>query len=175
MPSAPACIKARAPSARNTATCSNVAERNTTRAISIPRPGLLLIPWAISDTATDKQAAATGEDAKALAAEKPGAAAPPAPAAAKAKKDAAPAGQWTRIFPSRRAGIVAFNLKPDKNGNVAFDAASLGDRQFIQVVAVDSDSASTRHYIVAEKQLTLRDLRLADDSTRSSTSADKTA
>jgi hypothetical protein len=130
----------------------------------LPRPGLLLNPWAISDTQTDKQNAAAGEDAKAMTAEKPAAAAPPAPAAdARSKKDAAPAGPMDPDLSFLTGpGAVAFNLKPDKDGNVAIDAASLGDRQFIRVVAVDSDSAAARDFTLPAQKLTLRDLRLAD-------------
>ncbi len=129
----------------------------------LPRPGLLLNPWAISDTATDKQNAAAGEDARAMQAEKPAAAAAPAPAENRAKKDAAPAGPMDPDLSFLAApGAVAFNLKPDKDGNVAIDAASLGDRQLIRVVAVDSDSAAARDFTLPAQQLTLRDLRLAD-------------
>ena len=59
----------------------------------LPRPGLLLNPWAISDTQTERQSAAAGEDAAAMAAEKPASAAPPAPSESRqAKNEMAPGG-----------------------------------------------------------------------------------
>jgi len=129
----------------------------------LPRPGLLLNPWAISDTATDKQNAAAGEDARAMTAEKPAAAAAPAPGADRAKKDAGQAGPMDPDLSFLAApGAVALNLKPDKDGNVVIDAASLGDRQMLRVVAVDSDSAAVRDFTLPSQKLTLRDLRLAD-------------
>ena len=60
-----------------------------------------------------------------------------------------------------QAGGISFNLTPDKDGNVMIDAAALGDRQFIRVLAVDSDSAVVRDFPLPAQQLVLQDLRLA--------------
>lgn len=129
----------------------------------LPRPGLLLNPWAISDTQTDRQNAAAGEDAKAMTPEKPGSAAPPAPKVAGEKDRAAPAGPMDPDLSFLAAqGAVAFNLRPDKDGNVTIDAASLGDRQMIRIVAVDGDSAAVRDFTLPAQNLVLRDLRLTD-------------
>jgi hypothetical protein len=130
----------------------------------LPRPGLLLNPWAISDTQTDKQNAAAGEDAKAMTAEKAGAPAAAAPGQAdRAKKQAAPANPMDPDLSFLATqGAVAFNLRPDKEGNVIIDAASLGDRQMIRVIAVDSDSAAARDFTLPAQKLTMKDLRLAD-------------
>ena len=130
----------------------------------LPRPGLLLNPWAISDTATAKQTAASGDSAKAMAADKPGAPAAPAPINnAPAKEGGQSVGPMDPDLSFMGTpGAVAFNLKPDKDGNVAIDVASLADRQFIRVIAVDSDSAAARDFTLPEQKLKLRDLRLTD-------------
>ncbi|HEX2749281.1 MAG TPA: hypothetical protein VHM91_14835, partial [Verrucomicrobiales bacterium] len=130
----------------------------------LARPGLLLNPWAISDTVTEKKNAAPGTDPAAMMPERAGApATPPAPSAK-------PAGQNAQAAVSMEpdlsflaaAGPVAWNLRPDKDGNVAVDAAALGDRQFIRVVAIDSDSAAARDFSLPAPKLQLRDQRLND-------------
>jgi hypothetical protein len=129
----------------------------------LPRPGLLLNPWAISDTATQRQDAAAGEDAAPMIAEKPAAAAAPAPTDAAAKKMEAQAGPMDPDLSFLGTpGAVAFNLKPDKDGNVIIDAATLGDRQMIRIVAINSDSTAQRDFTLPQQKLILRDLRLAD-------------
>ena len=129
----------------------------------LPRPGLLLNPWAISDTATQRQDAAAGEDAAPMVAEKPAAAAAPAPMDAAAKRLAEQAGPMDPDLSFLATpGAVAFNLKPDKDGNVIIDAATLGDRQMIRIVAIDSDSTAQRDFTLPQQKLTLRDLRLTD-------------
>ena len=128
----------------------------------LPRPGLLLNPWAIADTVTERQVAQAGEDAAAMTAEKAGAASAPAPGAAMAKKDEAAAGPMDPDLSFLgMQGAVAYNLRPDKDGNVAIDGAALGDRQFVRIVAVDADSAVVRDFALPAKPLALKDLRLS--------------
>lgn len=127
------------------------------------RPGLLLNPWSIADTVTAKQQAAAGEDAKAMDAERPASAAAPAPTTAEAKKDAsAPVPMEADLSFLGLPGTVSFNLRPDKDGRVAIDAALLADRQMVRVVAVGSDSAAVRDFVLPSQPLALRDIRLTD-------------
>lgn len=129
----------------------------------LPRPGLLLNPWAIADTVTERQVAQAGEEAAAMTAEKPGlVTASSAVDRASAKKDEAAAGPMDPDLSFLgMQGAMAYNLRPDKDGNVAIDAAALGDRQFVRIVAVDADSAVVRDFPMAAKPLALKDLRLS--------------
>jgi hypothetical protein len=129
----------------------------------LTRPGLLLNPWSIADTVTGKQQAAAGEDAVAMDAERPASAAAPAPTAADAKKDASlPVPMEADLSFLGMPGMVSINLRPDKDGRVAIDAALLADRQMVRVMAVGSDSAAVRDFILPTPPLALRDIRLTD-------------
>ncbi|HWB04601.1 MAG TPA: hypothetical protein VG796_16350 [Verrucomicrobiales bacterium] len=129
----------------------------------LPKPGLLLNPWAISDTKTEKKNAARGEDAAAMTPERPAAPATPPPAAKPAEQNAQAAiSMEPDLSFLGLPAPVALNLRPDKDGNVVLDLAALGDRQFIRIVAVDSDSAATRDFSLQAPKLQLRERRLTD-------------
>lgn len=131
----------------------------------LAKPGLLLNPWAISDTKTETREAEQGE-----------APAPAAPETAaklmgrRERADATGAMGGVRApegAPSRdlsflaRQGAAAVNLKPDANGFVTVNAAAIGHGQFVRVVAVSSDSAAVRNFALPAVPLQTRDLRLS--------------
>ncbi|MES2708459.1 MAG: hypothetical protein V4726_17840 [Verrucomicrobiota bacterium] len=139
----------------------------------LPRPGLLLNPWVIASTSTDKQEAAAGEALQAMRPEKQ--------SAVKRKEGSGSGGYAVADELAASAGTVksrmadespdlsflaqpgatAFNLKPDAKGDIRIAAAALGHGQIIRVLAVSGDSAAMRDFTVPEKPLLTKDLRLA--------------
>jgi hypothetical protein len=132
----------------------------------LPRPGLLLNPWAVQDTSTGMDEAALGEEFRRQA---DGAVAAGTRMERKsvsdAKKDAEkakaanPSGPSSMNFLSQ-PGATLWNLTPDKNGVVTVKLADLKDRQFIRILAVDQDSAVLRDISLADAGTKLRDLTL---------------
>ncbi|MDB6070000.1 MAG: hypothetical protein JWL81_1171, partial [Verrucomicrobiales bacterium] len=160
-----------------------VLERQSLQAFAgnlLPRPGLLLNPWAIADTTTETQVAAEGEALKAMTPEKKaetlskrrnlGMVAaqqlhdrPETDAAAGgavAGKDIAAPKLSADLSFLAEAGATAFNLKPDANGNVHIAAGALGHGQMMRVVAVSGESSAVRDFILPDKPIQVRDLRL---------------
>ncbi|MES2469646.1 MAG: hypothetical protein V4675_20250 [Verrucomicrobiota bacterium] len=168
-----------------------VLERQSLKSFAgnlLPRPGLLLNPWAIADTTTEKQEAAVGEAPAAMEAERKRADKSRGQldhtrakmlgdmdtlaAATKTDGSASPPGGNTGSSLVRmptapdlsflaQPGATAFNLKPDANGNVHIATAALGHGQFLRVIALSGDSAAVRDFTLPDKPLQTRDLRLA--------------
>ena len=131
----------------------------------LPRPGLLLNPWAVQDTETAMDEAAQGEEFRRQA---DGGVATASRMVRKSvadptqkleKKAANPSGPSSMNFLSQ-PGATLWNLTPDKNGVVTVKLADLKDRQFIRILAVDRDSAVLRDISLAEAGTKLRDLTL---------------
>ena len=165
-----------------------VLERQSLKSFAgnlLPRPGLLLNPWAIADTTTEKQEAAAGEAPESMVAEKKRAfgkklAEDPTNTAARrsafamdeitlSRSDqdgAAPTDGGTPpptpdLSFLAQPGATAFNLKPDANGNVHIATGALGHGQFLRVIALSADSAAVRDFTLPDKTIQTRDLRLA--------------
>ncbi len=151
-----------------------VLERQLQKAFAgnlLPRPGLLLNPWAIADTSTETKEAAAGEAPEPMSVErtrrqamdgaKPGKA--PAKDAARglgaAKRSAPPPPRDLSFL--AQSGATAFNLKPDAQGNVHLATAALGHGQFLRVIALSGEAAAVRDFTLPDKPLQTRDLRLA--------------
>ena len=125
-------------------------------------PALLLNPWALRDTETaideakegadyekKKEAAGSSRDAMGREADR-------SPMAAAVEESLAPSFDFLR-----EQAPIFFNLVPDENGLVEIDLARLGDRQHVQVLAVDEENAAFRSISLAEGDgVALRDLRL---------------
>lgn len=132
----------------------------------LPRPGLLLNPWAIAETKTDKQEAAAGE--------------PPAPSSVETRlreqladgamgerADLLGAADQAKSVPLPpdiaflgEQAVAAYNLQPDAAGNVNIAAEALGHHQILHVVAVSGSMTTSRYFTLPEKPLRTRDLRL---------------
>ncbi len=128
----------------------------------LARPGLLLTPWAVAETSTDIQTAAEGEERSAM--DGPGKSEVTGggtPDTFGLSPETGPVVEPDYSF-LPAPGTVMLNLRPDKEGNVIVDAALLGDRQFIRLVAIDSDSAASRDFSLPATELRPRDLRLTD-------------
>lgn len=128
----------------------------------LPRPGLILNPWAISDTETLTREAAEGEVPEAMPGGAAAAAEPASPASRRMRPEdaGAPPVQPDYSF-LRHPSVALWNLRPDENGVVTFDAAAAGERTMLRVVAVSDEVASTRDFALPDAPVTLRDIRLA--------------
>ena len=135
----------------------------------LPRPGLLLNPWAIRDTTTTVEEAALGEDFAKLT-DGSGSEARRAgkPLSMKDAEEKAAAPVLPNICSMNflaRAGATLFNLEPDQNGFIVIKRADLGDRQFLRILAVDGDSSVLRDLSLDDAGTAVRDLSLDDAGT----------
>lgn len=123
----------------------------------LPRPGLILNPWALSETATDVQApAAGGAYAKA--------AAPAGRAEGAAQGSGGGGGASASDFATLdflpAPSVVLANLRPDADGVVSVPRADLGDAALVRVLAVDARSTVYREVPLDEATTPPRDRRL---------------
>ncbi len=126
----------------------------------LPRPGLLLQPWAVRETTRDVQLAAAA-----------GAFAPP-PAAAPRGGDAAKraskvTGELAAPLPSSVAFLAhgtatAFGLRPDAEGVVRIERAAFAHASIVRALVVDEHAAVEARILLSEVRTPHRDLRLAD-------------
>ncbi len=132
----------------------------------LPRPGLLLNPWAVQDTSTVTDDAKLGDEFKKLA---PGGAAVGSRAQRRAAKEESV--EELKRSPSphtgpssmnflAHVGVTLWNLVPDEKGLVKVKLADLKDRQFLRILAVDRDSSVLRDISLADAKTQLRDLTL---------------
>ncbi len=128
----------------------------------LTRPGLLLNPWSLRDTETSVADARAGEAYQRSASDEPSARGAMAKeSAAKRKAEGSVAAVKSNYDFFASAAPVSLNLAPDENGVISFDRAELGDRQHLQVVAIDSENVAYRQHSLDEKNGTVfRDLRL---------------
>lgn len=128
----------------------------------LERPGLLLNPWAIRSTETSVQDPMSGADFDSLSEE----------LLEMAPEDAM-LGAYGGTVQSGRGGysqsldflantsVVIVNLAADKQGEIKIPLEALGDRQLLQVVAVDAENTTSRWTALSEKKIEMLDLRLA--------------
>ena len=102
----------------------------------LTRPGLLLNPWAIRDTATGEQIAAKGSEYEHLR-EGPSSAA--TTTSYRSAKPESPNDFSTLDFLAHNTVLLA-NLKPDKNGVVEIDLTDMKGQQQLHIVAVDPEN-----------------------------------
>ena len=124
----------------------------------LTRPGLLLNPWELRRTEADRQEAAEGEDADAMA----------EPMQAEAdraqREDQARMGEDAFSNLDFLAGVapVLLNLRPDEEGVIRIAMEALGDRRHLHIVAVDVRDTVYRSLTLPEVPTLHRDLRMAD-------------
>ncbi len=124
----------------------------------LARPGLLLNPWAIRETDTGKQQAATGGEYADRSSGGAGSAA--------AERAPGQGGPGALADPSNldflmQPGVLLANLAPDEDGVVRIEKEKLGDRQDVHVVAVGRTDTVFRRVSLADADAKFRDLRLA--------------
>jgi hypothetical protein len=126
----------------------------------LDRPGLLISPWAIATTETERQDAAQGEPPAA-------ASAPPQPQSISAKsrrsaRGSVDPGGFANVDFLSGDAVVLLNLEPDESGVVYIDRNALNGRQHVHIVATDAASTVYREISLAEDHLPFRDLRMAN-------------
>ncbi|MBP6601762.1 MAG: hypothetical protein KA250_08165, partial [Verrucomicrobiales bacterium] len=130
------------------------------------RPGLLLNPWELNKTSTTIDEAAAGEDyrkseamAESLRKSVPEMPVVSAGAARAPGQTVTPSLQFLR-----QQAVVVPNLEVGEEGTLAIDLGALGDRQFLQVVAVNHFNTVSRQLSLPEPKegVGIRDLRLKE-------------
>lgn len=127
---------------------------------TLPRPGLLLNPWAVEKTETGVQAGEAGGDYGAGTAGGVGGSG--YGGGAGTRLSVAPPGGYESLEFLRNPGIFLANLRPDTNGVVTVARKDLGDAQLVRVLAADARQSACRIFPFPETPAAFRDLRLAD-------------
>ena len=123
----------------------------------LPRPQLLLNPWAVRDTKTEQEILA--EDS-AFGAEAPDAAMAEGRDDEDRQQVENPTDESSLDFLAE-ASIVDLNVKADADGRVKIDRSALQDKQFLVVVAVDPLTTAVKSISLPEIPPKKLDLRLA--------------
>ncbi len=124
----------------------------------LPRPGLLLNPWAIRETDTGKQQSAAGGEYDDQAG---GDAAGAAATRAQGKGSAGVLDDPSNLDFLMQSGVLLANLTPDKEGVVRIPRDRLADRQDIHLVAIGPTDTVFRRVSLPDGGAKFRDLRLA--------------
>jgi len=126
---------------------------------TLKRPSLLLNPWAIRKTETERQVARPGGRFARRAAKGRGARARPA---AKREPPIRPSAGFANLDFLSAQAVVLTNLRPDKKGVVTVKREDLGAHHQLHIVAVDPRNTAYREVSLPETQRKFSDLRLAD-------------
>ncbi|GMV92849.1 MAG: hypothetical protein AMXMBFR82_26270 [Candidatus Hydrogenedentota bacterium] len=127
----------------------------------LERPSLLLNPWAVQETQAEQEAATAAE---------PPPPPPPPPAPERQRmveqqeqmEESAPAPPFSPSYDFLGSDpAVFYNLKPDGEGVVTIPRADLQGRQYLQIVATDPFTTVTQNAALPERDVPIRDLRLA--------------
>jgi len=130
----------------------------------LQRPGVLLNPWAVSDTSDSMLDEGQGGTNSALGVGGGAGSKYGGRRAGRARKragNAAPSTQQLLDFLAEPAVLVA-NLVPDENGRVRFPLAALGTKHVIRVVATDEDHTAALDLVGESVEPARRDRRLRD-------------
>jgi hypothetical protein len=123
----------------------------------LPRPGLLLNPWAVRETDTgDQQAATGGEYADHSSGDAGGVDTQRSAGASILGSIADPSNLDFLMQP----GVLLANLVPDEDGVVRIPKETLGDRQDAHVVAISRTDSVFRRVSLADAGAEFRDMRL---------------
>ncbi|MDA0813763.1 MAG: hypothetical protein O3C21_15405, partial [Verrucomicrobia bacterium] len=125
----------------------------------LKRPGLLLNPWALRDTATAKDEAQSGDDWQSSAA---ATAASLARDASEMRQGAEGKSDPHNLDFLAESGSISYNLAPGDDGIVRIKLEELGDRQYVRVLAVDTVTAVERQIALPARDTGIKDLRLAN-------------
>jgi hypothetical protein len=124
----------------------------------LKRPSLLLNPWAIRTTETERQDARRGGEFERRAGRHRATAVGGAGGRA-GRAEAAP-GFASLDFLGQPAVVLA-NLRPDENGTITIPREKLGPHHYIHVVAADPLTTAYRQITLPEQEMETKDLRLA--------------
>ncbi len=122
------------------------------------RPELLLNPWAVRSTQTDRK------DAKSGNVFPPAAEASQSPAAkdAEAQQEGGPQGDFANLDFMAQHAILATNLIIDNDGFVTVKLEDLGTHQHVHIVAVDPLNTVYRSYSLPDRSSQVIDQRLTE-------------
>ncbi|HIF01066.1 MAG TPA: hypothetical protein EYQ63_29665 [Fuerstia sp.] len=122
------------------------------------RPEILLNPWAVRSTQTERKDAEAGDVFA------PAAAAPKSSAAKdkEAKQKAGPQGDFANLDFMAQHAMLATNLIIDEDGFVTLDLDALGTHQHVHIVAVDPLNTVYRSYSLPDRSPQVIDQRLAE-------------
>lgn len=124
----------------------------------LERPELLLNPWVVHDTSTDRQTPEAG-DAFAPAAEPPSAQSQSGGTAAATVPTLADPSNLDFLA---ETSVVLTNLVSDKDGIIEFARDDLGPHQDLVIVATDGEQTASRQVTLDERRPEPLDLRLAN-------------
>lgn len=124
---------------------------------TMPRPGLLLNPWAVRSTETTVATAAEGGDYGAFGG---AAASGPADRMAAEPVQAAVGGSFSCLDFLAKPAVLLANLKPAGDGTVTVPLKSLASANQVRIVVVDPLGTVSRDHFLPEVTLEHRDLRL---------------
>lgn len=129
----------------------------------LSRPGLILNPWELNETATSVDEAELGEEYKKSREMQEAARGSGMPEpAAKPAMDRSHGGQSPSMnFLAQQAAVLS-NLEVGEDGRLSLDLADFGDRQHLHVVAVNRFNTVYRQLALPEAEggVRIRDLRL---------------
>lgn len=129
----------------------------------LPRPGLLLNPWAIDETSTEVDEAKAGEDYEKIRDFEKTSRMPNPPGRPGADDGMIREGDLAAFLDFlAEPGVVLTNLEPDEAGNIVVPLDELGDRQHFRVVAVDEEQVQWRDLVLGDRETKFRDLRLQE-------------
>ena len=123
----------------------------------LPSPGILLNPFALRNTETDKQNARPDADLEAKDDSSPGSRSKRKQGQSKQAGNA----DFANLDFLANGSPVQLNLKPDEKGVIRISRELLKDRHLISVVAVDSNSTVKRAVAMPSWKKQFADLRLA--------------
>ena len=145
-----------------------ILERRTTKVFPgnmLPRPGVLLNPWALQDTETDLELAEIGDEFRKSgmnkSAKRKGSPEPKAEAKRRLGRSGSVSTSMTFLGTQP---VFLVNLEPDANGKLSIDRELLLDRQHVHLLAVDGDQVAYQSLAVIpeKKELPIRDLSLSE-------------
>ena len=122
----------------------------------LPRPGLLLNPWSLRKTETDRDEAKAGEMPESLAEDL----ADWGLAAAREAGAAEAGGSLSNYDFLGDPPALLLNLTPDANGQVIIDRKALGGHQQIHLLAADPEHTVYRELALPETEMARQDLRM---------------
>ncbi|MBF0103042.1 MAG: hypothetical protein HQK77_19260, partial [Desulfobacterales bacterium] len=125
----------------------------------LKRPGLILNPWAISDTQTQTQTAKPGEQWRQST---------PAPSAKISRPEMEITNpilytDFANLDFLATTAVCLSNLKPDQEGMITLDKSQFKDKPNLNIIAIDIEHTAYQTYVIQEKEFTFpqtKDLKL---------------
>lgn len=124
----------------------------------LPRPGLLLAPWAVRDTTSEVAVALAGA---ALPPAQPARAPAPAARPGGAREEMAAAPSCPALDFLAHPPAVLAGLRPDAQGCVRIDRNAIGQSSLLRAIVLDDEASIEAHVRLPEPARAQRDLRFS--------------